>query len=55
MTSDIHHDNPDIVRLVTEGIQERKGRNIVHIDLSGIESAAASDFKIGRASCRERV
>lgn len=36
----------DIVRLITEGIQERKGRKITHIDLSANESAAASDFII---------
>ncbi len=55
MTSDIHHDNPDIVRLVTEGIQERKGHNIVHIDLSHIESAAASDFIICEGSSTMQV
>ncbi len=38
--------NTDIVKLVTEGIQERKGKKITHIDLSGIESAAASNFII---------
>lgn len=27
-----------------QGIQERKGKNITHIDLSAIESSAASDF-----------
>lgn len=32
--------------LIIEGIQERKGHRIVHIDLSGIETAAASDFII---------
>lgn len=36
----------DIVKLVTESIQDRKGRHITHIDLSGIESAAASNFII---------
>lgn len=28
------------------GIQERKGRKITHIDLSGVESSVASDFFI---------
>lgn len=55
MTSDIHHNTPDIARLVTEGIQERKGRNIVHIDLSAIESAAASDFIICEGSSTMQV
>jgi iojap-like protein len=36
----------DIVKLITEGIQERKGRKITHIDLSDNESAAASHFLI---------
>ena len=36
----------DIVKLVTESIPDRKGRHITHIDLSGIESAAASNFII---------
>lgn len=30
--------------LIVQGIQERKGRSITHIDLSNIESGAASDF-----------
>ena len=34
----------DFVKLVIEGIQERKGRSITHVDLSGIESAAAQNF-----------
>ncbi|MCH5319601.1 MAG: ribosome silencing factor [Paramuribaculum sp.] len=36
----------DITRLITEGIQDRKGRKITHLDLSGIETAAASNFII---------
>ena len=35
-----------ILQLITEGIRERKGRNITHIDLSGIESAGISRFVI---------
>lgn len=30
--------------LIVAGIQERKGRKITHIDLSGIESSPAMDF-----------
>lgn len=36
--------NPELTDLIVQGIQERKGRRIVHIDLSAIESSAASDF-----------
>lgn len=36
----------NIVKSVIEGIQERKGRNIVHVDLSAIESAATENFII---------
>ena len=36
----------DFVKLITEGIQERKGHSITHVDLSKIESAAAENFII---------
>ncbi|MDE5912781.1 MAG: ribosome silencing factor [Muribaculaceae bacterium] len=36
--------NPELTDLIVKGIQERKGRSIVHIDLSAIETSAASDF-----------
>lgn len=36
----------DITKLITEGIQDRKGKKITYMDLSGIESAAASNFII---------
>ncbi len=36
----------NLASLVTESIQDRKGRHITHIDLSDIESAAASTFII---------
>ena len=45
----------DIPSLIIEGIQDRKGRKIVHIDLSGIESAAASDFIICEGSSTMQV
>ncbi|WP_368666950.1 RsfS/YbeB/iojap family protein, partial [uncultured Duncaniella sp.] len=32
--------------MIIEGIQERKGKNITVVDLSSIESAAASRFVI---------
>lgn len=45
----------DVPSLIIEGIQERKGRKIVHIDLSEIESAAASDFIICEGSSTMQV
>ena len=45
----------DIVKLVTEGIQDRKGRKITHVDLSDIESAAAQNFVICEGSSAMQV
>lgn len=45
----------DIVRLITEGIRERKGTKITHIDLSSIESAPTSDFIICQGSSTTQV
>lgn len=39
-------ENIDLVKLITEGIQERKGHNITLVDLSNIESAATENFII---------
>ncbi len=36
----------DILKLIIEGIQERKGRKITHVNLSTIESAATENFVI---------
>lgn len=36
----------DLPRMIIDGIQERKGRAVTHIDLSAIESGPASDFII---------
>ncbi len=36
----------NIVQTVIEGIQERKGHKITHVDLSAIESAATENFII---------
>ena len=44
-----------IVKLVTEGIQDRKGRKITHVDLSDIESAAAQNFVICEGSSTMQV
>ncbi len=45
----------DIVRLAIEGIQERKGRKITVIDLSGIESAPTSNFIICQGNSTMQV
>lgn len=57
MTSQNSNEQPkiDLASLIIEGIQERKGRNIIHIDLSGIESAAASNFIICEGSSTMQV
>ena len=34
----------ELNQLIIEGIQERKGRRIVHIDLSEVADSAAADF-----------
>ena len=36
----------DLITTIIEGIQERKGRGITHVDMTGIESAATSHFVI---------
>ncbi len=36
----------DIIKLIIEGIQERKGRKITHVNLNTIESAATGNFII---------
>lgn len=40
----LENSNSSLTALIIAGIQERKGRNIVHINLEGIESSPASDF-----------
>lgn len=48
-------ENKDIVKLITEGIQERKGRGITHINLSGNESAVTSHFIICQGTSTMQV
>ncbi len=48
-------ENIDFVKLITEGIQERKGHNITHVDLSKIESAAAENFIICEGNSNMQV
>lgn len=45
----------DFLPMVTEGILRRKGKNITVIDLSGIESAAASTFVICQGTSNTHV
>lgn len=46
---------PDMVKLIIEGIQERKGKKISYIDLSDIESAATSGFIICQGTSSMQV
>lgn len=45
----------ELLHLITEGIQERKGHNISIIDLSDIESAGVSQFVICEGSSPTQV
>ncbi len=48
-------DKKNIIKLITEGIQDRKGKNISLVDLSGIEGAAAQCFIICQGSSTMQV
>lgn len=39
-------ENNELVTAIIEGIQEKKGFDIVHVDMNGIETAATRDFVI---------
>lgn len=41
--------------IIIEGIQERKGRSITVVDLSGIESAPVSEFIICQGNSNQQV
>ena len=45
----------DILKLIIEGIQERKGKHITVVDLTEIEGAAASGFVICQGSSTMQV
>ena len=45
----------NLLQLITEGIQERKGRHITHIDLSNVPGSGASDFVICEGSSTMQV
>lgn len=46
MTNSSTITSTELLRLITEGIQERKGRNISLVDLSDIEASGVSHFVI---------
>lgn len=45
----------DLLPMIIEGIQDRKGKNITVVDLSEIESAAASRFVICEGTSSQHV
>lgn len=45
----------DILPMIIEGIQDRKGKNITVVDLSAIESAAVSRFVICEGTSTQHV
>ncbi len=48
-------DDKDIPKLIIEGIQEKKGKGIVILDLSAIETAAAHEFIVCEGSSTMQV
>lgn len=48
-------DNATLVNAIIEGIQEKKGKSIVHVDMSGIEYAAAQGFVISNGNSKMQV
>lgn len=48
-------DTPALLDCITESIRERKGRKITRVDLSGIESSAASNFIICEGTSTTQV
>lgn len=48
-------ENNELIQLIIEGIQEKKGRDIVHIDLSKIEYATTTAFVIGTGNTKIQV
>ncbi len=46
MTADKTFSSSEILDMITEGIQEKKGHGICHVDLSDIETSGVSHFVI---------
>lgn len=49
------NENEKLIKSIIEAIQEKKGRNIVHVDLTGIETAAAQGFVIATGNTPMQV
>ena len=49
------NENEKLIKTIIEAIQEKKGRDIVHVDLSGIETAAAQGFVIATGNTPMQV
>lgn len=45
----------EIIERIIEGIQEKKGRDIVHIDLTGLEYATTTGFVIATGNTKIQV
>ena len=48
-------EDTEIIQRIIEGIQEKKGRDIVHIDLRNQENAITSGFVIGTGNTKIQV
>lgn len=48
-------DNATLVKAIIEGIQEKKGKSITHVDMSDIEYAAAQGFVICNGNSKMQV
>ena len=49
------NENEKLIKSIIEAIQEKKGRDIVHVDLSAIETAAAQGFVIATGNTPMQV
>ena len=49
------NENEKLIQSIIEAIQEKKGRDIVHVDLTGIETAAAQGFVIATGNTPMQV
>lgn len=49
------NENEKLIQAIIEAIQEKKGRDIVHVDLTAIETAAAQGFVIATGSTPMQV
>lgn len=47
--------NDELLNLIVEGIQERKGKNITHVDLTGLESVSTEHFIICQGTSTMQV